>query len=134
MSPEEQLEVLKANAVDLVSAEELLAKLKRGQPLRIKYGADPSAPDLHLGHSVPIRKLKKFQELGHTVVFIIGDFTGRIGDPSGRSKTRPMLSAEEIEANAKTYADQVGRLELRYDTFMEELSSILQRHAGGAPG
>lgn len=110
MSPKEQLEILRLNCVDLVSEEELLAKLERGKPLRIKYGADPSAPDLHLGHSVPIRRLRKFQELGHTIVFIIGDFTGRIGDPSGKSKTRPMLTTEQIDANARTYAEQLGRL------------------------
>ena len=110
MKPEAQLELLKTNAVDLISEEELLAKLRLGRPLRIKYGADPSAPDLHLGHSVPMRRLKQFQDLGHTVVFIIGDFTGRIGDPSGKSKTRPMLSSEQIEANARTYAEQAGRI------------------------
>jgi tyrosyl-tRNA synthetase len=112
MSPEEQLAKLLSppHPVDIVSKEELLAKLKQGRPLRIKYGADPSAPDLHLGHSVPISRLRKFQELGHTVVFIIGDFTARIGDPSGKSKTRPMLTPEQVDANARTYAAQVGKL------------------------
>jgi len=112
MSPKEQLAALLSppHPVDIVSEEELLAKLERGQPLRIKYGADPSAPDLHLGHSVPISRLRKFQELGHTIVFIIGDFTARIGDPSGKSKTRPMLTTEQVDANAKTYAAQVGKL------------------------
>ncbi len=110
MTPEEQLEILTAGATHVVVAEELLAKLKEGQPLRIKYGADPSAPDLHLGHSVPIRRLKQFQELGHKVIFIIGDYTGRIGDPSGRTKTRPMLSDEEIKRNAATYVEQVGKI------------------------
>jgi len=112
MSPKEQLAALLSppHPVDIVSEEELLAKLERGQPLRIKYGADPSAPDLHLGHSVPIGRLRKFQELGHTIVFIIGDFTARIGDPSGKSKTRPMLTTEQVDANAKTYAAQVGKL------------------------
>ncbi len=110
MTPEKQLELLTSDAVNMVLREELLEKLKRGRPLRVKYGADPSAPDLHLGHSVPLRRLRKFQELGHRIVFIIGDFTGRIGDPSGRSKTRPMLSEEQIRANAKTYAEQVGKI------------------------
>ncbi|MCD6350586.1 MAG: tyrosine--tRNA ligase [Armatimonadetes bacterium] len=110
MTPEQQLDLLTRDAVDIISREELLEKLKRGQPLRIKYGADPSAPDLHLGHAVPLRRLRRFQELGHTIVFIIGDFTGRIGDPSGRSKTRPMLSEEQIQANAATYAEQVGKI------------------------
>ena len=112
MSPKEQLEALLAPPcpVDFVCREELLAKLERGQPLRIKYGADPSAPDLHLGHSVPMRRLRRFQELGHTIVFIIGDFTARIGDPSGKSKTRPMLTQEQVEANAHTYASQVGKI------------------------
>lgn len=128
MSPEQQLELLRAHCVDFVSEEELLAKLRTGRSLRIKYGADPSAPDLHLGHTVPIRRLRLFQELGHTVVFIIGDFTGRIGDPSGKSKTRPMLTQEQVEANARTYAAQVGRLldmercELHYNsTWFETL-------------
>lgn len=110
MTPEQQLEILTRGAVDVVSREELLEKLRRGKPLRIKYGADPSAPDLHLGHSVPLWRLRRFQDLGHTIVFIIGDFTGRIGDPSGRSRTRPMLSEGEVKANAATYAAQVGKI------------------------
>ena len=124
MSPKEQLAELLSppHPVDIVSEEELLAKLEQGRPLRIKYGADPSAPDLHLGHSVPMSRLRKFQEFGHTIVFIIGDFTARIGDPSGKSKTRPMLSAKQVDANAKTYAAQVGqildisRCELHYNS------------------
>ena len=122
MTPEAQLEILSRNVVDFHSPEELLEKLREGRPLRIKYGADPSAPDLHLGHSVPLWRLRQFQDLGHTVVFIIGDFTGMIGDPSGRSKTRPMLTREQVEANAKTYAEQLGRIldvervELRYNS------------------
>jgi len=122
MKPEEQLNLLTGDAILVETREDLLAKLKKGRPLRIKYGADPSAPDLHLGHSVPIRKLRRFQELGHQIVFIIGDFTARIGDPSGRSKTRPMLSPEQIEQNARTYAEQVDRIldvdkcEIRYNS------------------
>ena len=110
MTPEDQLKILTTGATDVVVPEELLAKLKEGRPLRIKYGADPSAPDLHLGHSVPLRKLKKFQDLGHQVIFIIGDYTGRIGDPSGRTKTRPILTEEEIKHNAATYVEQVGKI------------------------
>lgn len=122
MTPEAQLEILAHNVVDLHSREELLAKLREGRPLRIKYGADPSAPDLHLGHSVPIWRLRQFQDLGHTVVFIIGDFTGMIGDPSGRSKTRPMLTRDQVGANAQTYAQQLGKIldvdrcEVRYNS------------------
>lgn len=122
----EQLEVFKENLVELISERELIAKLeasyKAKRPLRIKYGADPSAPDLHLGHTVPLRKLRALQDLGHTVVFIIGDFTARIGDPSGKSETRPMLSEEQVQANAKTYQEQVFRIldkkktEVRYNS------------------
>src|SRR5512133_1687285 len=110
MSPKEQLELLRMNCLDFVSEEELLAKLERGEPLRIKYGADPSAPDLHLGHSVPMRRLRRFQELGHQIVFIIGDFTARIGDPSGKSKTRPLMSEEDIKRNSETYQKQVFKI------------------------
>ncbi len=110
MDPEQQLELLTLNCVDLITQEQLLEKLKQDRPLRIKYGADPSAPDLHLGHSIPLRKLKQFQDLGHQVIFIIGDFTGRIGDPSGRTKTRPILSDEQIKANGATYVEQVGQI------------------------
>ncbi len=110
MDPEQQLELLTPNCVDLITQEQLLEKLKQDRPLRIKYGADPSAPDLHLGHSIPLRKLKQFQDLGHQVIFIIGDFTGRIGDPSGRTKTRPILSDEQIKANGATYVEQVGQI------------------------
>ncbi len=122
MRPEEQLEVLKENVVDLVSEEELLERLKEGRPLRVKLGVDPSRPDLHLGHMVVLRKLRQFQDLGHHVVLIIGDFTGMIGDPSGRSETRPMLSEEEVRENAKTYAEQAFKVldpektELRYNS------------------
>lgn len=130
MRPEEHLEHLVGDASEVHSREELLAKLKLDRPLRIKYGADPSAPDLHLGHSVPMQRLRRFQDLGHTVIFIIGDFTGRIGDPSGRSKTRPMLSEEEIEGNAETFARQAGKIldidacEIRYNSeWLEPLGS-----------
>lgn len=109
-----QLDIITARTVDVVSREELRKKiqtsLRNAKPLRVKYGADPSAPDIHLGHVVGLNKLHEFQKLGHTVVFIIGDFTGMIGDPSGRSETRKPLSRETILANAKTYQDQVFRI------------------------
>ncbi len=110
MDAREQLEILKKNVVDLVSEEELLERLKEKRPLRVKLGVDPSRPDLHLGHMVVLRKLRDFQNLGHEVILIIGDFTGMIGDPSGRSETRPMLTPEEVRENAKTYAEQAFKV------------------------
>jgi tyrosyl-tRNA synthetase len=106
----DQLRVITSGVADLVPAEALSAKLKRGHSLRAKLGVDPTAPDLHLGHAVPLRKLRQFQDLGHTVVLIIGDFTALIGDPSGRNSTRPPLTAEEIDANATTYIEQAFRI------------------------
>jgi tyrosyl-tRNA synthetase len=102
----QQLAVFKRGADELIVEAELAAKLKRGKPLRIKEGFDPTRPDLHLGHTVQFNKLKQLQDLGHHVIFLIGDFTGMIGDPTGRNVTRPPLSREELEANAKTYTDQ----------------------------
>lgn len=90
--------------------EELLERLKGGRPLKVYLGVDPTSPDLHLGHIVPIQKLKQFQDLGHEITFLIGDFTGRVGDPSGQTKTRPMLTEEQLKANAKTYTDQVFKI------------------------
>lgn len=122
MSPEDQLRILKENTEDLIDEKELLERLKTGRTLRIKLGVDPSRPDLHLGHAVVLRKLRQFQDLGHTVVLIIGDFTARIGDPSGRSKTRPMLSAEETKHNAISYQEQAFKIldksktELRFNS------------------
>jgi len=114
MTPAEQLEYLKKGAVQIVEEAELLAKLERSvknrRPLVVKVGFDPSAPDIHLGHTVLMRKMKHFQDLGHQVVFLIGDFTGLIGDPTGRSKTRPQLTREEIEANAETYKRQAFKI------------------------
>ena len=95
-----------ANAVDVIPREELERRLGSGRPLRIKLGFDPTAPDIHLGHAVVLKKLREFQDLGHTAILLVGDYTARIGDPSGRSKTRPMLSLEEIEANTRTYLEQ----------------------------
>jgi tyrosyl-tRNA synthetase len=114
MTTDEQLSYLTKGCVDVVRREELRAKLERsqktGNPLVVKVGFDPTAPDLHLGHTVLLRKMKHFQDLGHTVIFLIGDFTGMIGDPTGRSKTRPPLTREEIEANAETYKAQVFKV------------------------
>ena len=110
----EQLDLLLRGVEETILVEELERKLERslksGEPLIIKEGFDPTAPDLHIGHTVTIRKLRQFQELGHQVVFLIGDFTGRVGDPSGRSKTRPAMTGEEIERNARTYKDQVFKI------------------------
>jgi len=114
MTIDEQLSFLKKGAVDLIREEDLRSKLERsaktGKPLRVKLGLDPTAPDIHVGHTVVIRKLKAFQDLGHTVIFLIGDFTGMIGDPSGRNVMRPPLSREEINANAETYQKQMFKL------------------------
>jgi tyrosyl-tRNA synthetase len=104
------LDTLTARCVDVHSREELARRLAAGKPLRVKYGADPSAPDIHLGHVVGLNKLREFQDLGHTVVFIIGDFTGMIGDPSGRSQTRKPLTREQVQANAKSYQEQVFKI------------------------
>jgi tyrosyl-tRNA synthetase len=113
-SVEEQLGVIKRGVVDIYSEEELRKKLERsvksGRPLKIKAGFDPTAPDLHLGHTVLLRKLRQFQDLGHEVYFLIGDFTGRIGDPTGRSEIRKQLTSREVAANAKTYKKQVSKV------------------------
>ncbi|MDR7433813.1 MAG: tyrosine--tRNA ligase [Armatimonadota bacterium] len=110
MTPEQQLEILKRGAAEIITEEELLAKLRKGRPLRIKLGLDPSVPDIHLGHAVVLRKLRQFQDLGHEVIIVIGDFTAMIGDPSGRIETRPQLSPEQVKENAKTYFDQYTRI------------------------
>jgi tyrosyl-tRNA synthetase len=109
-----QIEIIKKNTVEIIEESELFEKLKssieKNQPLRIKYGIDPTAPEIHLGHTVPIKKLKDFQNLGHKVIFLIGDFTARIGDPTGRKETRPILSVEEINENLKNYKEQVSKI------------------------
>ncbi len=110
LSPEEQLKLLKQGTVEIIEEKELLEKLKEGRPLRIKAGFDPTAPDLHLGHTVLLQKLRQFQLLGHEVYFVIGDFTAMIGDPTGRSETRPPLSREQVLENAKTYEHQVFKV------------------------
>ena len=131
---DEQLAYIKNGAAEIIREEELREKLKKscdtGKPLRVKIGLDPTAPDLHLGHTVVLRKLKHFQDMGHTVIFLIGDFTGMIGDPSGRSVTRPPLSREQINQNATTYLAQAhkildpNRIEIRYNSeWLDKLGS-----------
>src|SRR5450759_3905928 len=111
---DEQLAYIKKGAAEIVKESELRSKLERslasGKPLRVKAGFDPTAPDLHLGHTVLLRKLKHFQDLGHTVIFLIGDMTGLIGDPTGRNLTRPPMTRDDIAANAETYKAQVFKI------------------------
>lgn len=107
---EQSLEIIRRGAEEILVEDELIKKLKRGKPLRIKAGFDPTAPDLHLGHTVLINKLRQFQDLGHEILFLIGDFTGMIGDPTGKSQTRPTLTAEDVERNAATYKEQVFKI------------------------
>jgi len=106
----EQLEIIKRGSDEILIESELIEKLKKGVPLKIKAGFDPTAPDLHLGHAVLLNKLRQFQDLGHEVYFLIGDFTGMIGDPTGKNVTRPPLSKEDVKENAKTYSDQVFKI------------------------
>ena len=110
MTPEEQLHIIQSGAAQIVPEAALLEKLKRGKPLNIKLGVDPTAPDIHLGHAVPLRKLRQFQDLGHHVTLIIGDGTALIGDPSGRNSTRPQLTSDQIKVNAQTYVDQAFKI------------------------
>ena len=134
MNVDDQLTHLRKGTTEIIREDDLRSKLdasvKTGKPLRVKLGVDPTAPDIHLGHTVVIRKLRAFQELGHTVIFLIGDFTGMIGDPSGNSATRPQLSREEISANAETYKRQIFKLldpektEIRFNSeWMDKLGS-----------
>jgi tyrosyl-tRNA synthetase len=123
---DKQLAYLRKGAAEIIREEDLRAKLeaslKTGKPLRVKLGVDPTAPDLHLGHTVVLRKLKHFQDLGHTAIFLVGDFTAMVGDPTGQSETRPPLTREQVEANAKTYLEQVYKIlskentEVRYNS------------------
>ena len=130
---EEQIERLGAGCVDFVGADQLRKRLREaietGRPLRVKLGMDPSAPDLHVGHTITLEKLKVFQELGHTPIFLVGDFTARIGDPTGKNKARPPLEGELVRKNAQTYVDQLGRVidvagvEIRFNSeWMDEMS------------
>src|SRR6184192_808222 len=120
---DEQLTYIKKGSAEIVKESELREKLEKsrtsGMPLRVKAGFDPTAPDIHLGHTVLLRKLKHFQDLGHTVIFLIGDFTGLIGDPSGRNVTRPPLTPEEVAANAETYKSQVYKILDRQKTVVD---------------
>ncbi|HUO43951.1 MAG TPA: tyrosine--tRNA ligase [Burkholderiales bacterium] len=129
MSPKEQLEIIRRGCDELLVESELADKLKSGRPLRVKAGFDPTAPDLHLGHTVLLNKLRQLQELGHHVIFLIGDFTGMIGDPTGKNATRPPLSRAEIETNASTYKTQVfkildeKKIEIAYNSaWMDQLT------------
>lgn len=110
MRPEAQIEVLKRGAVEIISEEDLLSKLRQNRPLQVKLGVDPSAPDIHLGIAIVLRKLRQFQDLGHQAILVVGDFTALIGDPSEKKKTRPMLTREEIDRNVATYRDQYGKI------------------------
>ena len=137
LTPEEQLHIISSGTAQIVPESALLEKLKRGKPLNIKLGVDPTAPDIHIGHAVPLRKLRQFQDLGHEVTLIIGDGTALIGDPSGRNSTRPQLSREQIKANAETYVNQAFKIldpektTLRYNSEwilslnMEELLKLM---------
>lgn len=137
LTPEEQFHIIQSGAAQIVPEEALMEKLKRNKPLNVKLGVDPTAPDIHLGHAVPLRKLRQFQDLGHEVTLIIGDGTALIGDPSGRNTTRPQLSRDQVKANAQTYVDQAFKVldpektTLRYnsewilDLNMEELLKLL---------
>jgi len=135
MNIDEQLSYLAKGTTEIIRSEELRTKLERsaatGKPLRVKLGADPTAPDIHLGHTVVIRKLRAFQELGHTAIFLIGDFTGMIGDPSGKNTTRPQLTREEINANAETYKQQIFKL-LDPDKTVIEFNSSWMNEMGSA--
>jgi tyrosyl-tRNA synthetase len=129
-SPASDAAFLARDAVDCLPASGLERKLAAGRPLRVKLGLDPTAPDVHLGHTVVLRKLREFQDLGHVVVLIIGDYTARVGDPSGRSSTRPVLSGEQIDANARTYVDQAARMldpslvELRHNSEWLDMAMV----------
>ncbi|MGB3114347.1 MAG: tyrosine--tRNA ligase, partial [Candidatus Omnitrophota bacterium] len=109
-STEEQLKLIKRGTEEIISVPELKEKLSQKRPLIIKAGFDPSAPDIHIGHTVLLRKMRHFQDLGHRIFFLIGDFTGRIGDPSGQSKVRRQLTEEEVNENAKTYKKQIFKI------------------------
>ena len=131
---DEQFAYLRKGAAEVIREEDLRAKLeaslKTGKPLRVKLGVDPTAPDLHLGHTVVLRKLKHFQDLGHTAIFLVGDFTAMVGDPTGQSETRPPLTREQVEANAKTYLEQVYKILSRENTEVRYNSEWLGKLSG----
>ncbi len=130
----EQIAYLRKGAAEIIREEDLRAKLeaaaKSGKPLRVKLGVDPTAPDLHLGHTVVLRKLKHFQDLGHTAIFLVGDFTAMVGDPTGQSETRPPLTREQVDANAKTYLEQVYKILNRENTEVRYNSEWLGKLTG----
>src|SRR5215468_2057883 len=123
LSIDDQIKALSRRCERILTEEDLRAKLKRsaetGKPLRIKLGMDPTAPDVTLGHAVPLSVIRQFQEWGHKAVLIIGDYTARVGDPTGRNTTRPVLSSDEIDSNARTYLDQVGKILLSDPAHLE---------------
>jgi len=131
---DEQIAYLRKGAAEVIREEDLRAKLesatKTGKPLRVKLGVDPTAPDLHLGHTVVLRKLKHFQDLGHTAIFLVGDFTAMVGDPTGQSETRPPLTAEQVQANAQTYLEQVYKILSRENTEVRYNSEWLGKLTG----
>src|SRR5712664_818291 len=131
---DEQIAYLRKGAAEIIREEDLRAKLeaslKTGKPLRVKLGVDPTAPDLHLGHTVVLRKLKHFQDLGHTAIFLVGDFTAMVGDPTGQSETRPPLTREQVDANAKTYLEQVYKILSRENTEIRYNSEWLGKLSG----
>ena len=131
---EQQLAYLRKGAAEIIREEDLKAKLeasfKSGKPLRVKLGVDPTAPDLHLGHTVVLRKLKHFQDLGHTAIFLVGDFTAMVGDPTGQSETRPPLTREQVDVNAKTYLEQVYKILRKEDTEVRYNSEWLGKLTG----
>ena len=106
----DNLEIIKRKAVQIFSVEDLEEKIKSGKKLKIKFGADPSRPDLHIGHSVPLRVLKQFQDMGHEIIFVVGDFTAMIGDPSGKNKTRPALTFEQTRKSSESYMEQAIKI------------------------
>jgi len=135
LTPEKQFEIIKRGAVEIISEEELQKKLQRSCkeniPLRIKAGFDPTAPDIHLGHTVLLEKMRQFQELGHEVIFLIGDFTGMIGDPTGKSETRKILTKDEVLKNAETYKSQIFKVldpektEVRFNSeWLEKMNAM----------
>lgn len=127
LEPKKQIEVLSRGAAELISPTELEQKLKQGKPLKVKLGFDPTIADLHLGHTVVMQKLKQFQDLGHQVIFLIGDYTAQIGDPSGQVKTRPALTAKEVAKNAKTYLDQAFKILDKKRTVVRKNSEWLNK-------
>ena len=130
MTLEDQLKEIRRGTVDILTEDDIVKKLKLNRPLNVKFGVDPTAPDIHLGHTVPLQKLKQFQDLGHNIQLIIGDYTAMIGDPSGRSETRPTLSREEIEKNMKTYQKQVFKVLDQDRTELLYNSSWLKQFSG----